>query len=437
MLARPWVWYALFAAYFGMQMVLRLLIGPALELDEAEAFFLARTLAPGYNAQPPLYFWLQWGVFQGLGDGILALALLKALLLGGTLAVLFTLLRGAVPVAAAGVAAASLALLPQVVWEAQRALTHSVLALFMSVCLLALVWRAVMRGGWGDYLAVGVAGGLTVLAKYNAALWPLALLLAAMASPDLRRRIRPERLAVAALVAAAVVAPHGLWLWENGAMGGAGFDKLGVQGSAALARLQGTGALVAALVAFVALALVVIGPAWWLRGGARPAPRLLAFMALAGAMALLVLWVFVLISGATAIKERWLLPVLWPVVPAALLWLWPQIGLRGRRWLGGGIAALWLVAMALLPWASLRDPGYRAADFGVLNDRLDPDLPVASDSLWLLGNLALIAPERRLVWGAWPEGPYLWLARGVEGAGVIDISRGLRPYPVSVTLTGD
>jgi len=152
---------------------------------------------------------------------------------------------------------------------------------------------------------------------------------------------------------------------------------------------------------------------------------------------LLVLWVFVLISGATAIKERWLLPVLWPVVPAALLWLWPQIGLRGRRWLGGGIAALWLVAMALLPWASLRDPGYRAADFGVLNDRLDPDLPVASDSLWLLGNLALIAPERRLVWGAWPEGPYLWLARGVEGAGVIDISRGLRPYPVSVTLTGD
>ncbi len=40
-------------------------------------------MALGYNAQPPLYFWLQWGMFQIAGEGVLALALLKALLLWG------------------------------------------------------------------------------------------------------------------------------------------------------------------------------------------------------------------------------------------------------------------------------------------------------------------------------------------------------------------
>jgi hypothetical protein len=54
--------------YFGVQLVLRLLIGPSLELDEAEAFYHARGLAWGYGAQPPLYFWLQWGLFQIVGE---------------------------------------------------------------------------------------------------------------------------------------------------------------------------------------------------------------------------------------------------------------------------------------------------------------------------------------------------------------------------------
>ncbi len=437
MLAQSRVWYAIFAAYFALQMGLRLLIGPALALDEAEAFFLARDLAAGYNAQPPLYFWLQWALFRTLGEGLLALALLKAVLLGGTVAVLFTLLRGAVPVAVAGVAALSFGLLPQVLWEGQRALTHSVLALFISVCLLTVVWRAVMRGRWADYLLVGAVGGLVVLAKYNAALWPLALLLAALALPDLRRRVRPARLAVAALVAGVVVAPHGLWLWENGAAGGAGFDKLAVAGGALMARLWGTGALLVAVLTFLALPLVVFVPVWWMRGGARSVSPLAGFMVTASAMALLVLWAFVLFSGATAVKERWLLPLLWPVVPAAVLWLWPQLGVRGRQRLGGFIAALWLIVMALLPWASLRDPGYRAADFPALRDMLEADLPVASDSLWLLGNLALIAPDRLYLWGVPSQRPYLWLVRDTDGNGSIDISRGDRAYPVSVVRMAD
>ncbi|HVG49422.1 MAG TPA: hypothetical protein VM899_14965, partial [Rubellimicrobium sp.] len=65
-------------AYVAFQVVLRLIIGRSLELDEAEAFYQSRHLAWGYGPQPPLYFWLQWALFQVFGPGLLALALLKA-----------------------------------------------------------------------------------------------------------------------------------------------------------------------------------------------------------------------------------------------------------------------------------------------------------------------------------------------------------------------
>lgn len=96
--------------------------------------------------------------------------------------------------------------------------------------------------------------------------------------------------------------------------------------------------------------------------------------------------------------------------------------------------------MALLPWASLRDPGYRAADFpGLLEwvERVAPDLPVVSDSLWLLGSLALVAPEHDYVWGPRPADPHPWLTRGVGGMAFIDISRGDRADPVNMTLQRD
>lgn len=80
-MTRVWTWPAIFCGYFLVQVAIRLAFGPALELDEAEAFFYARHLSIGYSAQPPLYFWLQWGLFQVVGEGLLALALLKAMLL--------------------------------------------------------------------------------------------------------------------------------------------------------------------------------------------------------------------------------------------------------------------------------------------------------------------------------------------------------------------
>ena len=64
------------------QVLLRLALSPALDMDEAEQIVWSQHLAWGYGVQPPLYTWLQWGVNRLLGgQSVLALSLLKHSLL--------------------------------------------------------------------------------------------------------------------------------------------------------------------------------------------------------------------------------------------------------------------------------------------------------------------------------------------------------------------
>ena len=56
--APRWLW-GLLLLYFGAQVVARLWVSDALELDEAEQVLWTQQLALGYGTQPPLYTWLQ------------------------------------------------------------------------------------------------------------------------------------------------------------------------------------------------------------------------------------------------------------------------------------------------------------------------------------------------------------------------------------------
>lgn len=388
----------LVVGYFALQLVLRLLIGPSLELDEAEAFFHARQLSWGYGAQPPFYFWLQWGLFQVLGKGLFALALLKALILAGTVIGLFLLLREEAGEEAGAVAALSLGLLPQVMWEGQRALTHSMLALLMAVVTAGLAVRALRSGRWRDHIGLGVAVGLGTLSKFNFALWPVGLLLASVVLPEWR--VRPLRISASVGAAVAVVAPVGVWMWRNPELSTASLEKLEVATDGAFAaRLIGTGEVVGAALAFLALAVVVLG-AFRLRAG-RGADRSLGpvgrLLGVAAGLSFLCLWLGILATGATEIAERWLLPFAWAVVPVGVLLLWPGMSARMRRGLAGVAGSLWLIAMAALPYASLVDPGWRGAEFGPLVQRLGElgagERGLGVQGQWIAANIALIAPE--------------------------------------------
>lgn len=399
-------WIALFCGYFALQLLVRLSVGPALELDEAEALFHARHLAIGYSAQPPLYFWLQWGLFQVFGPGVLALALLKALLLSGIMIGVFVLLKHAVAPHLAGIATLSLSLLPQISWEAQRALTHSVLVLLMSVLLFLSVWGVLTKGRWRDYLGLGLIIGLGCLSKYNFGILPLGVFIAVFSCgyrPNLMRLLTSLGLAIA------IVTPVAFWIVAHPDVAAGSAYKLGLGTTGpVVARLTGAGAFIAALLAFWALAMVVIGFFWWRRDRTHlpDLPPLARFVGLGALAALAILALGVLVAGGTAVKDRWLLPLAWPMVPIAVIALWPALTQRQQRQFISSVGALWIIALLGLPYASLRDPGYRGADFPALLaqvNRIAPGTTTIIDTpIWIAGNLALIAPDLTLSLSADP-----------------------------------
>lgn len=358
----PWLWLLL---YFGAHVVSRLLISDALELDEAEQALWTQRLEAGYGAQPPLYTWLQWAVFQLLGVSVFSLALLKNLLLALTYIFVFLAARVVVAAPLAVLASACMLLLPQIGWESQRDLTHSVLVTTLAAATLYAMVLMLRRPRPVLYLAIGVVAGLGVLAKYSYVAFIVALGIALSMGRDTRGLLRSRWILASGLVALLIVLPHALWLldhWQQAAHGT--LDKLGTHAAAAsgVARAaRGFGSLAAAVVAFLApwgvVMLVVFGRSLW-----RPSPQ--GWTEHRGAMladtralwlryALVLALIFggmVLFGDVSRFKDRWMQPFLF-LVPLAFLASAPQLARHPRlAWLPrilAGVAVLILVLLAL------------------------------------------------------------------------------------------
>ncbi|SDE11238.1 glycosyltransferase family 39 protein [Limimaricola pyoseonensis] len=439
-------WIGLILGWAALQIAWRYAQGPALELDEAEAFYHARELALGYNAQPPLYFWLQWGVFQLVGGNVFALALLKnALLAGGALS-LYAMLRRLRPPLEAGLAVAALGLLPQILWEAQRALTHSVLATAVALMLMALtdrILRAPGRASAPDWIALGLLAGLGTISKWNVALLPAALLVAALWRRPRRAALSTGGLLLAALALAAVVIGPLRWVLDNPALASGSVHKLGIETGGALARaLEALASLAAAWAAFCGLVILV---AVGVRLGTRAAPRwrpdgqarLMIDTMVAGT---LLLALGLVATGATEVKDRWLLPVAIFAAPVAALWMLDRLGPVGRRRFALGLAGLWGVAILLLPVSGRVEPGYRDTGFPGLAAWIEshaPEATIVTDATWVAGNLRLALPGRE-VWtlADMPRdgGPVLWVSRDGQGEDVAR-SAGRTAEPLGAYLT--
>ena len=435
-------WIAAILAWAAVQIGWRFAQGPALELDEAEALYHARELLLGYNAQPPLYFWLQRGVFWLLGEGILALAVLKNVLLAGGALALYAMLRRRRPPYEAGVAVMALGLLPQVLWEAQRALTHSVLALAVALCLMALADRLLNgseRPRRSLWLGFGLAMGLGAISKWNVVLLPAAILGAALIHPRWRARLDLQGLGIALGTALAVVAAPAWWVWQNARIAGGSLHKLEIADAGpdwpALAGLTG---LASAWIAFCGLVLIFVGVLmlaqrrrglWKLNSWRTDTQaRLMAQVMLVAAV---LLAVGIVAIGATEVKDRWLLPVAVFAGPLAALWALDRLGPLGRVRMARGLAGLWLLSLLLLPISGWISPGYRGVDFEPLARRIEAaqaDGPIIVDDGWVAGNLVLRLPGRevRLVEdlaSATASGPAILVttadAPALEGPGVV------------------
>jgi 4-amino-4-deoxy-L-arabinose transferase-like glycosyltransferase len=306
----------LLALGFLANILVRLSLPHTLELDEAEQIFFSQWLQWGYGPQPPLYNWLQTGLFALTGPSVFGLSLLKNLLIFGCflfywLAAGLTLKDDRLRVAAV----LGLLTLPQVSFMAQQDLTHTVLLLAAAALFLYAFFRILAKPDILGYLLAGLAVAVGFLAKYNFPLLPIAALLAVLPEKDLRDRIFTWRLLLTIAIAFVLVLPHSLWLLDHldqatdatlGKMTGDGeFSFIG-------AAIKGFGSLLVAIVAFSALTLVLF-VAIFRRATARVLAAQSQQIRIVERMLVLLfvaLLVIILATGATHIRERWLDPFL-------------------------------------------------------------------------------------------------------------------------------
>ncbi|MDR1968893.1 MAG: glycosyltransferase family 39 protein [Burkholderiaceae bacterium] len=359
LLAHPLFWLLALAV---AHVVVRVAISPALKWDEAQQMLWSQQLALGYGAQPPLYTWLQWGVNQLFGPGVLALALLKYALIALACVLLWLAARELMGRRAAWWAAASLWLLPPFGWYSVRDLTHTVLVTAMTCGAWWLLLRIARRGGSGcqrEFAALGLVCGCGMLAKYNFALMLAALIAALLSVRETRRALFGRGWWWTLLIAGLIVAPYGWWMLSNWRTATA--DVIGRLAST-LQHRWGTGLsqLVMATLGTLALwalsALAVFGSRWWRRPASMPevaAPWLRPVFGRYLGLIAIALLAMVFVANATAFRSRWLLPLLAPV-PLMAFALRPELDAdpRGRR-MTGLVLALTLAILAAagaLPW---------------------------------------------------------------------------------------
>ncbi|TBC93547.1 hypothetical protein ELH26_05720 [Rhizobium leguminosarum] len=310
-----WI-FALLAAYFVLQVGVRLATSHSLDLDEAEQAFRSQWLAAGYGPQPPFYNWLQYTVFQFAGVSLTALSVVKNLLLFSSY-VLYGLSARLMLRDKALVAIATLGLLtiPQMAFEMQRDLTHTVAVFFSASIFFYGFIRSLKQPSLASYLIAGIGIGFGLLAKYNFAILPAAALIAALSDVRLRPRIFDWRLVLTTAVALVIVLPHLFWLKDNLDFATARtLEKMTASGHASYLKQVGMGvsSLALAIISFAGLTVAVFALVFG--KSLRPAlgsgsewTRLLERMMLVFLAGILLLVVF---GGAAGIKDRWLVPML-------------------------------------------------------------------------------------------------------------------------------
>jgi len=315
--------------YFALQVVVRMCLSSTLDLDEAEQVLSYRQLALGYDTQPPLYAWLQSLVFTVFGLNLFSLAVLKNLLLFSTYAFFFYTARQLTGTSAAIAAASSLLLLPQIAWESQRDLTHSVLLTSLASATLCAYFALLRKPSAARYALLGLLIGLGLQSKYNFALFLATLTSASLLTPEHRRALWNAKALIAVAVAFLCLAPHGYWLLDHvGTAAGGTMQKMR-EGSRDAGYVRnvaaGLGSMMVATLAFLTPLWLVYGLACRhsFRGAKVKVDDSTARFFLVFLAACFV-WLTVLVftGKVIKIKDRWLQPLLF-VVPLAFFVLLP------------------------------------------------------------------------------------------------------------------
>lgn len=313
---RPGIILLILGGYFLVNVLVRLLLPSSLELDEAEQAFISQWVAPGYDSQPPFYNWMQFGVVSIFGISVASLTILKNVMLFSSYAFYWLAARLVLKDRdLATVAVLGLLTIPQISFESQRDLTHTVAAIFSATLFFYGFFRTLTVPSMASYALTGVAIGLGLISKYNFALLPAAALIAVLMDTDLRKRLFDWRLALTALCALLVVLPHAVWLVQNLDVATMRtVEKLTAGGdhSVTMQIARGLFSFAGAVIGFGAVTLLAFVLVFKQALVARITKesrmtRLIERMFLLCAAAIILL---ILFGGAENIRDRWLTPLL-------------------------------------------------------------------------------------------------------------------------------
>ncbi|MDX2258769.1 MAG: glycosyltransferase family 39 protein [Hyphomicrobiaceae bacterium] len=218
-------------ALLAVRLVALYLNGTDLFFDEAQYWFWSTEPAFGYYSKPPLIAWLIGATTALCGDGEMCVRLASPVLHTLTALAIFWLGRALYDASVGVLAALAYATLPGVSVSAGIISTDVPLLAAWAVALAALV--ELLRTGpaasaatvgqaspggassWQPSLALGVALGLGLNAKYAMAWFVMCLAVYLVATPTSRWLLRDSRLWAALAVAALLIAPNIAWNSAN------------------------------------------------------------------------------------------------------------------------------------------------------------------------------------------------------------------------------
>ncbi len=413
-------WAVIFVlCYFVFQTILVTAVSNGAGLDDAEQLANIGYLEWGYGgSQPPLYTWITNLAASVLGTSMLTLQIVKF----SILASLFLSVYGGMRLLGFSrlVASASmlgLFLIPQIGWESQRALTHSVAGTAgCGWAFLAFAWHMRARHA-GSAAALGIAMAAAILGKFNASFFLAMLIVTGLLVAEYRKVLLSKLSLVTVLAFAVCFGPTAFWMLahKSSVIARASKFEIGASGNVFSDRLLGVESLVEAAFLFSILALAVAGVIALIHWRKKTAPSIPLtageqFLRRLIAVGIVIVLAGVVATGANNVKDRWLQPVLFltPALMASLMARY-RTGDRPMIDLAAVSAAVALIVPPVLGYYltyGSSNPPYGQLDYRHFYEEVQAKGPfrtILADNAQIPGNLRLFDPGLQVIHPETPD----------------------------------